>query len=101
MFGTLILQLPTEEGYTGGESVVRQYDVVKKFDCQLASSLGFCYIIFLAACQHALRNIKSGARLCLVFNLVDPSGVLLHQNFISEKVEKAEAAMDPWLKEVT
>ncbi|CAM6099337.1 unnamed protein product [Calypogeia fissa] len=70
MFATLILQLPTEEVYEGGELVDKHSNEEKKFDCHLISAVGFCYTAFFADCLHELRKIVSGTRLCLAFNLV-------------------------------
>lgn len=47
VFPTLILQLPTEEGYTGGKLLLRHHKEVKQFDCHMVSPLGFCYTTFL------------------------------------------------------
>lgn len=60
MFATLILQLPTAEGYTGGELLVKQNNEVKTFkNSQMTSSVGFCYTVFFADCLHELRKIYS------------------------------------------
>lgn len=101
MLATLVLQLPTEEGYTGGKLVVKHQKHVKEFGLQLVSALGFSYTVFFADCLHQLQKITSGSKLCLVFNLVtrDSSFDAGHKEFISSQVQKAEAALEPWLEE--
>ncbi|CAM6099342.1 unnamed protein product [Calypogeia fissa] len=103
MFATLILQLPTEEGYEGGELVVKHSNEEKKFDCHLISAVGFCYTAFFADCLHELRKIVSGTRLCLAFNLVKGDSSLdpVHREFIRSMAQEAEAALEPWLEDAT
>lgn len=101
MFASLILQLPTEEGYTGGKLVVKHNSKKKKFDCHMASTLGFCYTVFFADCLHELREIESGTRLCLAFNLVKRDSPLdsMVKGFTPEKLQRVEAALEPWWEE--
>ncbi|CAM6088083.1 unnamed protein product [Calypogeia fissa] len=106
MFATLILQLPTEEGYTGGKLAVKHQKSMKTFeekvfDCHMVSALGFCYTVFFADCLHELQKIESGTRLCLVFNLVKRDSSLdpVHRGLIRGKVQKVEEALKPWLQE--
>ncbi|CAM6100716.1 unnamed protein product [Calypogeia fissa] len=103
MFATLILQLPTADGYTGGQLVVRHLNEVKNFDSQMISALGFCYTVFFADCLHQLQKIESGTRLCLVFNLIrrDSSTEPIQRGFIARRVQKAEAALEPWRRAAT
>jgi hypothetical protein len=69
MFGTLIIGLPSN--HTGGELVV-------KFDGSQAiidfsdpvSSYQIPFAAFYADCEHEIRPITSGSRVCLVYNLV-------------------------------
>ncbi|KAG0586634.1 hypothetical protein KC19_2G105300 [Ceratodon purpureus] len=103
MFATLILQLPTEEGYTGGNLVVKHHNETKKFDAHMVSTLGFCYTVFFADCLHELEKIKTGTRLCLAFNLIkrDCSLDPRHMEYISNRVGKVEMAFQPWMEEAS
>lgn len=60
MFASLILQLPTQEGHTGGNVVVKHYHEVKELDCSLAGSLGSCYAVFF--CRLQARAAKDRVR---------------------------------------
>ena len=69
MFGTLVIQLPSN--YTGGQLIVYHQSKNKKFD--FSGHLGCCnfhYAAFYADCQHEIKPVTSGYRLCLVYNLV-------------------------------
>ncbi|KAG0613503.1 hypothetical protein M758_6G108300 [Ceratodon purpureus] len=103
MFATLILQLPTDEGYTGGKLVVKHHNETKKFDAHMVSTLGFCYTVFFADCLHELEKIETGTRLCLAFNLVkrDCSLDPRHMEYISKRVGKVEMAFQPWMEEAS
>lgn len=101
IFAMLILQLPTEQGYEGGEVVVKHNDEVKTLDCHMVSAVGFCCTVFFADCLLKLQNIKSGTNLCLAFPLVKRDFPLHrdHEEFISRQLLKAEAALEPWFQE--
>ena len=69
MFGTLVIQLPSN--YAGGELSVYHQSKTKKFD--FGASLGynnFFYAAFYADCQHEIQPVTKGYRLCLIYNLV-------------------------------
>jgi hypothetical protein len=70
MFGTLVIQLPTSEGFTGGEFTVRHQGITKKLNLSVGSDNEFCSVSFYADCEHELHPIISGKRVCLVYNLV-------------------------------
>lgn len=103
VFAMLILQLPTEQGYEGGEVVVKSDDKVETLDCHMVSALGFCYTVFFANCPHKQAKIISGTKLCLAFSLVNHDFSLdrAQREFMHRQVRKAEVALKPWLEEVT
>ena len=68
MFGTLVIILPTS--YSGGELVVHHSDETKSFDQGENSAFCTQYAAFYADCQHELKVLESGNRLCIVYNLV-------------------------------
>jgi hypothetical protein len=70
MFGTMILHLPCK--YTGGELVVEHKGQKKTIDYSDESQDGFFVTAFYADCEHELKPVTSGYRLCLVYNLVVP-----------------------------
>ena len=70
MFGTLILQLPTSDGFQGGEFTVSHRGVTKSVDLSIRSDDEFHTVVFYADCEHELHPITKGTRVCLVYNLV-------------------------------
>ena len=69
MFGTLVIQLPSN--YSGGQLIVYHQSKSKKFDFSgLAGCTNFHYAAFYADCQHEIQPVTKGHRLCLVYNLV-------------------------------
>jgi hypothetical protein len=70
MFGTLIIQLPSI--YTGGELVVQHKETKKIYDLAKDNEFQFQFIAFFADCEHELKPVTSGHRLCLVYNMIHP-----------------------------
>ncbi|EFJ27943.1 hypothetical protein SELMODRAFT_411994 [Selaginella moellendorffii] len=70
MFATMILQLPTSTGHSGGALAVRQGRQCCEFDFSDGSSSRYFSTIFFCDCEHQLKEVTSGSRLCLVFSLV-------------------------------
>lgn len=69
MFGTLVIGLPSK--YTGGELVVRFEGVEEVIDFAEASGdYKINYAAFYADCDHEIKPLTSGYRICLVYNLV-------------------------------
>ena len=69
MFGTLVLQLPSD--YEGGLLRVCHRGEEKTFDFSgLEGVTRFHYAAFYADCVHELCKVTRGYRLCLVYNLV-------------------------------
>jgi hypothetical protein len=68
MFGTLLVQLPSL--HEGGELRIRHGSREAHIDLSRtdASEIGFA--AFYADCEHEVRPVQSGYRLCLVFNLL-------------------------------
>ncbi len=107
MFGTLVLVLPSE--HSGGELVIRHGNREARVDLS-GSDLGELAIAALYAdCEHQVLPLTSGHRICLVYNLVQPS--VRGQNRLPEAplyesessraaaaLEKALAAKDGPLK---
>ncbi|EFJ36724.1 hypothetical protein SELMODRAFT_403360 [Selaginella moellendorffii] len=70
MFATMILQLPTSTGHSGAALAVRQGRQCCEFDFSDGSSSHYFSTIFFCDCEHQLKEVTSGSRLCLVFSLV-------------------------------
>lgn len=69
MFGTLVIQLPSN--YSGGQLTVyhRSKNTVFDFSGPMGCS-DFHYAAFYADCQHEIEPVTKGHRLCLVYNLI-------------------------------
>ena len=69
MFGTLVVQLPSE--YEGGALVVRHQNKELFYDFSgIDGCTGFHFAAFYADCEHEVKEVKSGCRLCIIYNLV-------------------------------
>jgi hypothetical protein len=70
MFGTLVLVLPS--AHRGGELVIRHAgrECVVDLSGMEFSEVGLA--AFYADCEHEVRPITEGTRVCLVFNLIQP-----------------------------
>ena len=69
MFGTLVIQLPSD--YSGGELIVKHRGEEKVFSFSgLQGSTNFHIAAFYADCQHEIKKVTAGYRLCLVYNLL-------------------------------
>jgi hypothetical protein len=68
MFGTLVVVLPSE--HRGGELVIRHAgrEIVADLSSEEFSELKFA--AFYADCEHEVRPITEGNRVCLVYNLI-------------------------------
>jgi len=73
MFGTLIIGLPSK--HTGGELAVRFDGRQEIIDFSgPASQYKIPFAAFYADCEHEIKPIISGYRVCLVYNLVQNKG---------------------------
>jgi hypothetical protein len=73
MFGTLILQLPS--AFSGGLITVKHDGKEVNLDNSNDAASTIHATALYADCEHQLHPIRSGRRLCLVFNLIaDPNG---------------------------
>jgi hypothetical protein len=69
MFGTLVIGLPSR--HTGGELVVRFEGVEEVAGFAPGSDeYAIHYAAFYADCEHEIKPLTSGYRICLVYNLV-------------------------------
>ncbi|MDP1906907.1 MAG: 2OG-Fe(II) oxygenase, partial [Hyphomicrobium sp.] len=68
MFGTLLIQLPSP--HLGGELRIRHGGREARIDLSATDSTELGFAAFYADCEHEVRPVEAGHRLCLVFNLL-------------------------------
>jgi hypothetical protein len=101
MFGTMILQLPTSDGFTGGLLTVQHDGMTKTVDMTNGSDNEFQVVSFYADCEHQLHPITSGHRVCLVYNLVatplEETNKSIPSQAINDETEmKLRSIFDEW-----
>ncbi|MEO6785173.1 MAG: 2OG-Fe(II) oxygenase, partial [Chthoniobacteraceae bacterium] len=72
MFGTLVVVLPS--AHRGGELVIRHAGREVTVDVSSAEVSEVSFAAFYADCEHEVRPITAGHRVCLVYNLVQQRG---------------------------
>lgn len=68
MFGTLVVGLPS--AHDGGELIIRHAGREVTVDMSRAEFSEVNFAAFYADCEHEVRPITEGNRVCLVFNLI-------------------------------
>lgn len=68
MFGTLVVGLPS--AHRGGELVIRHAGREVTVDLSGAEFSEVSFVAFYADCEHEVRPIYEGNRVCLVYNLI-------------------------------
>lgn len=72
MFGTLIIGLPS--AHTGGELLIRfEGQEMRTAFGKAASRFTIPFAAFYADCEHEVKPVQSGYRVCLTYNLVQKS----------------------------
>jgi hypothetical protein len=100
MVATLVVVLPST--FQGGELVVRHEGQEQVIDFSGDNLFRIHYAAFYADCEHEIRPLREGYRLCLVYNLTlakskKPITAPRH----SEQVEKIAQALRKWAKKDT
>lgn len=72
MFGTLVVVLPS--AHRGGELVVRHAGREQVVDLSSGEFSELRFAAFYADCEHEVRPVVEGHRVCLVFNLIQVPG---------------------------
>ncbi len=96
MVATLVVALPCI--YTGGELIVRHENAQRVVDFAGADAkFQIQYAAFYADCEHEVKPLTSGHRLCLIYNLVlakprQPVGAPRHQQHVAQLT----AALKQW-----
>ncbi len=91
MFGTLLIGLPAK--HTGGELAVRfdgQEEIIDFSDP--ANQYQIPFAAFYADCEHEIRPVLSGYRVCLVYNLVQSKRKIQPQS-LGNCIEKLVAIL--------
>jgi hypothetical protein len=99
MVATLVLVLPSS--YQGGELVVRHEGQEQTIDFTGQDSpFAIHYAAFYADCEHEIRPLRKGYRLCLVYNLtLAKSKKAIRAPRTSEAVEEIARALRKWAED--
>jgi len=68
MFGTLTIVLPT--AHCGGELVIRHTGREVSVDLSNPETSELTFVAFYADCEHAIKPVTQGSRVCLTYNLL-------------------------------
>ena len=93
MFGTLVVSLPSS--YRGGTLEVRHQGRDVHLDLRCADISEISYAAFYADCEHELKPIDDGHRICLVYNLVRDEGPI-HAPDNTAAIDRAERLLRKW-----
>jgi hypothetical protein len=99
MVGTLTVVLPSS--FQGGELVVRHEGQERTIDFGGGDDpFHIHYAAFYADCEHEIRPLRGGYRLCLVYNLTLAKGKKsISAPRSSEPIERATKALRAWAEE--
>ena len=102
MFGTLVVVLPA--AHRGGELVIRHAGRETVVDLSGAEVSEVRFAAFYADCEHEVRPITEGNRVCLVYNLIQQSGAknkkgALHAPDYEKEIAAAAALLEKNLSE--
>jgi 2OG-Fe(II) oxygenase superfamily len=102
MVATLVIGLPSS--YQGGELVVRHEGAEKTIDFASDNNqFRICFAAFYADCEHEIRPLREGHRLCLVYNLTlgKSKKKEIGAPRISEHVQEVADILREWTREET
>jgi predicted 2-oxoglutarate/Fe(II)-dependent dioxygenase YbiX len=68
MFGTLVIVLPS--AHCGGELIIRHAGRETTVDLSGGEVSELAFAAFYADCEHEVRPITQGSRVCLAYNLI-------------------------------
>ena len=97
MVGTLVIVLPSS--YQGGELIVRHEDQEQTVDFSKLDNhaLHTHFAAFYADCEHEVRPLRAGHRLCLVYNLtLAKSKKPITVPSDSEHIQKIQPLLREW-----
>lgn len=99
MFGTMVVCLPSQ--HEGGRLIVRHDGHSETFDFGPGSETEIQAAAFYADCLHEIEAVRSGYRVCLVYNLVRPKGRALRAPRQTRFVAAAREALRELFQERT
>ncbi len=100
MVATLVIVLPSS--YEGGEIVIRHEGQERTIDfTNVENSLFYNHFVaFYADCEHEIRPVRKGYRLCLVYNLtLGKSKKTITAPRVAEHIEKIRPLIREWAKD--
>jgi hypothetical protein len=98
MVATLVLVLPSS--FEGGELVVRHEGQERVIDFSGDNEYRIHFAAFYADCEHEIRPLREGHRLCLIYNLtLAKSKKPLSAPRSAEHVEKISQALRKWAED--
>lgn len=104
-FGRMIIQIPVQNGYKGGQLKVKHNGLVEKFNVNfLESQNAFHVAVFFSDCDLELEPITHGCMLALMFNLSWKCAFPLHTLSVGlpqflKMLAKTENAIKSWILE--
>lgn len=96
MFGTLVIGMPSI--YNGGELVI-SFDGTQSIADFSKKSSQLNYSAFYADCDHEIKPIVSGYRVCLVYNLIQKSDHQISANTATTYIDKFEKILTTYKKD--
>ena len=100
VFGSLLIQLPTSDGFTGGELTLTHNGVTKNLDLSIGSDNEFHTVAFYSNCASKFLPTTSGKRVCLVYNLITNSQSMIPSHDDNIEIEtKLQIICDDWKKQ--
>lgn len=100
MLGTLIVVLPS--AHEGGELIVRHDSRERALDLRNLDPGELRYAAFYADCEHEVRPVSAGHRICLIYNLVMTSRAKGESAVVPDTrphVENAARALSDWRRQ--
>jgi len=96
MFGTLVLVLPSH--FEGGELVVRHGGKEASLNLQNDEASTIRFAAFFADCEHEVKPVTKGFRVCLIYNLIN-EGRKSRKFFSPPNLEKHVSSLSKLLPE--
>jgi 2OG-Fe(II) oxygenase superfamily len=101
MFGTLVIVLPSL--HSGGEVIVRHAGREVVLDLATTDVSQLNYAAFYADCEHEVRPVAHGNRLCLIYNLIQRPGDPNRQKPLNapdydKEIASAAILLGDWVK---
>ena len=101
MFGTLILQMPSQ--FSGGSATLAHNDETISVDLAEDSNRLFKYMAFYGDTVHEIHPLTSGVRLTLAYNLVSTTPAKMQhsvnlekQALVAAQMQKLEQVLQEW-----